>query len=124
MNPDQQASIEKLETYGVKLLEALTLKKGFIAMEKVIDKLLVTLEDLKPEATLEAESIWVGWRDVDHHVKRTRKLVELKAPRIVLEYEIKWLQLKIRHLDYRLKGVLPPVTPEEIELKGTDLYDL
>lgn len=125
MNSDQKASIALLSETGAKLLKALYSERAFEQLDELIDRLLEEVLKLKPsDFEASTEPLWKGWNEVHYHLTRAQKLFHLKAPRMVLEYEIRWLRLRIKNLEHLLNGEQPPISQEEIQLKSSDLYDL
>ncbi|WEG13158.1 hypothetical protein PU629_02005 [Pullulanibacillus sp. KACC 23026] len=126
MHPEQQDLLNQIKQDGQLLKKIVQEDVSFDKMKLALGHMKDCFEQVKPHVH-EGEGgdqLYEEWRQVRHHLIRASRMLELKAPRLVLEYEIKWLILKLAHFEQRLKGEQPQITLEEKQLKGSDLFNL
>ncbi len=123
LTPDQRAWLDLIRKEISSLKTAIETEQAYDQIEETIYQLLMDLNRVRPEQEGEA-LVQIGWQELEDRVNRVRQFIQLRVPRFILEYEMRWLKIKMAHFEQRLKGELPTLTPEEMMLKNTDLYDL
>lgn len=72
-------------------------------------------ETFKQENVLISDLEYFAWQRVEKRMKRTRRLIELGAPKIIIENEGRWFLLMIDHMEKIFNEVFPVYTLEERE---------
>jgi len=61
------------------------------------------------------EAKLLTWKMAENRYHRTKRLIDLGAPKIIILNEVRWLRTMIEHMEKRYQGIEPQFTEEELE---------
>jgi hypothetical protein len=67
------------------------------------------------EEEVDFEKKYDKWWNVQIRYKRSRRLLDLGAPAIIVQHELSWLKTEVDHLHQLHQGIEPQYTSEELE---------
>ncbi|WP_409305715.1 hypothetical protein [Peribacillus sp. SCS-155] len=109
MNIDQKSELFKLKNYGTNLKQ-LVEENGTceeqIQQVSSIKHCLSTIHNLDKTNDVQTKSL----RMVENRLNRSERLLILGSSKMIIEHEVKWLNIMIEHIEQILNGLEPVFT--------------